>query len=108
MTLARPVYVHGAVLAILGTVIPSFLMGIGLKRAGSEKFAIIGTIGPVGTVILAWAVLGEALNVGQLFGFVLSRVGGLMITLKKNKRTVAADETSRRPELPVGSAAAPR
>ena len=84
--LPAPVYFHGGVLAILGTVIPSFLMGIGLKRAGPERFAIIGTIGPVGTIILAWIVLGESLNVGQLVGFVLSLTGGLAITLMKPGR----------------------
>lgn len=83
--LTKPVYMYGGVLAVFGTVIPSFLMGIGLKRAGSEKFAIIGTIGPVGTVVLAWLVLGEALNVGQLVGFVLSLAGGLAITLMKSR-----------------------
>ena len=95
MKLSGPVYGHGAVLAIVGTVIPSFLMGVGLKRAGSEKFAIIGTIGPVGTVVLAWAVLGEALNVGQLLGFALSLGGGLMITLRKGKVPGTGDDVVR-------------
>lgn len=86
-TLPPPVYMHGGVLAVFGTIIPSFLMGIGLKRAGSEKFAIIGTIGPVGTIVLAWLVLGESLNIGQIVGFVLSLAGGLAITLMRSKRT---------------------
>ncbi len=78
------VYFHGGMLAMFGTVIPSFLMGVGLKRAGAETFAIIGTIGPVGTIVLAWLVLGETLNIGQLAGFVLSLTGGLAIALMKS------------------------
>ncbi len=80
------VYFHGAVLALFGTVIPSFLLGLGLKRAGSVRFAIIGSIGPVGTLILAWILLGEGMGTNQLIGFVLSLSGGLAVTLMRASR----------------------
>ena len=82
-TLPSRLYVDGGILAIFGTVVPSFLMGFGLKRAGATQFAVIGTIGPVGTVVLAWLVLGEGLNFAQVAGFALSLAGGLAITLQK-------------------------
>ncbi|MBA3937242.1 MAG: DMT family transporter [Planctomycetes bacterium] len=54
-----PVYAYGVTLALVSTVAPSLLMGEGLKRVGAQRFAIISTIGPVGTLALAWVVLGE-------------------------------------------------
>lgn len=80
-----PSGVHGCavILAIFGTVVPSFLLGIGLKRAGAQRFAIIGTVGPLATIVLAWAVLGEALNGLQIVGFMLTMGGGLLVSLWK-------------------------
>jgi hypothetical protein len=38
---------------------PALLLSHGLKRAGAQKFAVISAIGPVATLFLAWAILGE-------------------------------------------------
>lgn len=77
------VHARAIILAIFGTVVPSFLLGIGLKRAGAQRFAIIGTVGPLATIVLAWMVLGEALNGMQVAGFVLTMGGGLLVSLWK-------------------------
>ena len=77
------VHAQAMILAIVGTVIPSFLLGIGLKRAGAQRFAIIGTVGPLATIVLAWLVLGEALNGLQITGFLLTMSGGLLVSLWK-------------------------
>lgn len=77
------VYGFGAVLAIFGTVLPSYLMGMGLQRAGATRFAIIGTTGPLMTVVLAWVILGEKVNAAQAAGFLLSLGGGLAVSLLK-------------------------
>ncbi len=82
---ALPGQVHaiGLTLAIAGTVIPSFLMGIGLERAGPQKFAVIGTVGPLATLFLAWLVLDEEMTGLKIFGFALAMLGGLMASLLK-------------------------
>ncbi|MGB3119428.1 MAG: DMT family transporter [Verrucomicrobiales bacterium] len=77
------VYGCGVLLAVFGTVVPSFLLGSGLRRAGPQKFAIMGTVGPLGTLFLAWLVLGEQVNVLQAGGFLLSLGGGLAASLMK-------------------------
>lgn len=82
------VYGFGAILAIFGTVLPSYLMGMGLQRAGATRFAIIGTTGPLMTVLLAWLVLGESVNATQAAGFVLSLAGGLAVSLLKEPAAV--------------------
>ncbi len=83
LSLPVPVYVEGLVLAVLGTVLPSVLLSTGLRRAGPQRFAVISTIGPVTTLFLAWAVLGEAPAASQWFGFGLALAGGLGVSLLK-------------------------
>lgn len=83
-TLPAPVHGCALVLAVFGTIIPSFLLGIGLRRAGATRFSIISAVGPLATVVLAWAVLGEAMNGAQAAGLALSLGGGLLVTLAKS------------------------
>jgi len=83
--LPTPVYVDGAVLALLGTVAPVLLLAIGLQRTGPQQFAIIGTVGPVTTVFLAWFMLGERPNAIQALGFALTLGGGLAVSLLKSE-----------------------
>ena len=82
-----PVYGYGLILAIFGTVIPSYLLGLGLQRASAQKFAVISTVGPVVTLLLAWAVLHEPLRPVQLLGFFLSLAGGVTISFLKEKES---------------------
>ncbi len=79
-----PVYAHGLILAVFGTVAPALLMSVGLKRAGPQKFAVMGALGPVTTLFLAWVVLGEQPNFLQILGLALALSGGLAITFLKN------------------------
>jgi drug/metabolite transporter (DMT)-like permease len=73
----------GAMLAVFGTVLPSLLMGVGLRRAGAQRFAVIGSVGPVFTLFLAWLLLGEELHLAQAIGFCLSVCGGVGVSLLK-------------------------
>jgi len=83
LEISAPLFTHGAILAIFGTALPSFLFGIGLARAGAQKFALISTLGPVGTVVLAWLVLGESLSITGIVGFSTTLAGGIAVTLMK-------------------------
>lgn len=92
-TLEAIVYKYALVLAILGTVVPSFLLGVGLRRAGAQQFAVLSTIGPVATVFLAWGFLGEAVNGAQLIGLIVTLSGGLMIALVNAKSSKPSKES---------------
>lgn len=80
----KPVYGHTVVLAVFGTVAPALLMSHGLKRAGPQKFAILGAIGPVATLFLAWGVLHEEPNILQCLGLVLALAGGLTVMIGRS------------------------
>lgn len=71
-----PVYWLTFGLAILSTVIPSFLMNKGIASIGPSKAAIMGSIGPVVTVFFGAWFLDEVINSTQLIGALLI-IGGV-------------------------------
>lgn len=73
---------YGLLLAVLATVIPSFLISFGLNRIGSNNVAIISCIGPVSTIIQAHFILGEQIQAPQMAGTILVVAGVLLIGWK--------------------------
>lgn len=78
-----PVYGYGFLMAVLSTVIPSYLVVAGIKRIGSDNAAIIGSIGPVSTIVMAYFFLQETVSGLQLLGTVLILAGVLMVGKQK-------------------------
>jgi drug/metabolite transporter (DMT)-like permease len=80
--LDRQVYIYSFLMAIIGTVIPSYLVAIGIKRVGSDNAAIIGSVGPVSTIVQASFFLEEPIHPLQLVGTAFILCGVLMISKK--------------------------
>lgn len=76
------VYAYSFAMAIIGTVIPSYLVTQGIKRIGSDNAAIVGSIGPVSTILQAFIFLGEPIFFLQLVGTVCILFGVLLIGRK--------------------------
>lgn len=76
---------YGLTLAIIATVIPTFLISIGMKKIGSNNVAIISGIGPVSTIIQAYFILGEKIFTAQIIGTILVVIGVLLIGWKTGK-----------------------
>ena len=76
---------YGFALAILATVIPSFLMSNGIKKIGSSNAAIISSIGPVSTILQAHFILGEPITAAQITGTFLVIVGVLLIGWRRRE-----------------------
>ncbi len=66
-------------LAVIATVIPSFLMSNGMKQIGSNNVSIITSIGPVSTIIQAHFLLGEKIILAQIIGTALVITGVILI-----------------------------
>ena len=66
-------------LAMVATVIPSFLLSTGMKRVGSNNLAIITSIGPVATLFQANWILGESFRWQQMVGTAFVILGVLLI-----------------------------
>lgn len=81
------VYLLTFLMGTIATVIPSFLVSEGLIHIGPSNTAIIGSVGPVSTIVLAYVFLGERLSLLQWLGTLLVIGGVLIISLQKNKKT---------------------
>ncbi len=83
-----PINVYGIALlmAVVATVLPSFLLSAGIHRIGSSRAALVGTIGPVSTIFLAYVFLGEGVSALQLAGTALVMAGVLAITMKPGRK----------------------
>jgi drug/metabolite transporter (DMT)-like permease len=73
---------YGILLALVATVIPTFLLSAALKKIGSNNVAIISSIGPVSTILQAHYVLGEEIFALQVAGTLLVLAGVLLLALK--------------------------
>lgn len=71
------VYYLGGAMAIFATVIPSFLISAAIRRMGASNMSIIGSLGPVSTILLAIVFLGESLDWYQVIGAVVV-IGGVL------------------------------
>ncbi|MBA3847124.1 MAG: DMT family transporter, partial [Planctomycetes bacterium] len=75
-----------AALAYACTVVPTVLTAIGMDGLGSARFAIVSGIGPVGTAVLAWAVIAERPTGVAWFGMAVTIVGGVLAGTGKRPR----------------------
>lgn len=78
---------YGLLLAVIATVIPSFLLSLGLKKIGANNVAIISSIGPVSTILQAHYILGEPIFPAQLAGTALVIAGVLLLAPKRKVET---------------------
>lgn len=79
------VYLYSFFMAIFCTVIPSYLLSYSIKLIGATNMAIIGSVGPVSTIMLAVIFLNEIINTNQIIGTILVIAGVLFLKTKKNK-----------------------
>ena len=78
---------YGVALGFFVTVVPTVLLMQSIERLGAAQSAMIASIGPILTILLAVAFLNEHLNFWQWVGCALNIVGVMMITLSKKKLT---------------------
>ena len=82
LRLPAAVYGYGLTLAMVSTVLPSFLTAAALKRIGANQVSLAGAVGPVSTIALGAMLLGERINAWQVAGAALVISGVLMITFQ--------------------------
>lgn len=70
-------------MALFSTVLPAFALAAAMRRIGSMQTSMIGALGPVATIYLAYVFLDEQLSLIQFMGSVLVLVGVMMISLRK-------------------------
>lgn len=85
LNLRPELWYYGLLLALVATVLPSFLLSIGLNRIGSNNVAIISAIGPISTILQAHYFLGETILMEQMAGTFLVIAGVLVSGLRKKE-----------------------
>lgn len=70
-----PVYAGASAIALFCTLIPTFMVSAGVKIIGASKAGIVGTIGPILTIILSNYVLDEAITWMHMVGLILVILG---------------------------------
>ncbi len=84
LILPLPVYWLGFVMATLSTVLPAWLMSEGLRRIGANQAALVGSIGPVVTIVLGYLFLNEPMSWLQVFGAALVLAGVTLVSVKRS------------------------
>jgi drug/metabolite transporter (DMT)-like permease len=77
------VYALSIAMAIFSTVLPVFLLAAGIRMIGSGRASMVGAIGPISTIFMAYMFLGESISAPQLAGSLLVLAGVLIIGLKR-------------------------
>ena len=80
-----PVYWLTLLMAIVSTVLPVILMSVGIRLVGSSHASMLGTVGPVATIFLGFAFLGEPITTIQLAGAALVLAGVVAISRAPGK-----------------------
>ncbi|WP_109830975.1 DMT family transporter [Reichenbachiella versicolor] len=76
------VYWYSSAMAILSTIIPSYLVSYAIKIIGAPNFSIIGSLGPISTILLAYFLLGESFSWLQAAGTSLVILGIWFVSKK--------------------------
>lgn len=87
------VYGYAVAMALLGTVIPSYLVSLGIKRLGSNMTAVIASVGPVSTIIQAYYLLGEPFTLMQGIGTTCILAGIVVLSWKRTTKVLPVEDT---------------
>lgn len=75
-----------ALLVVFSTVAPVLMLAEGVRRIGAERGAIVSTVGPPFTIVVAWLALDERLTMPQLAGTALIVAGILMVEIARRRQ----------------------
>ena len=84
----KEAWLYLGLLVVASTFVPSFMVTMAIKRIGGAPTGIVGSLGPIITIILASIFLGEIFSSFYWFGLVAILLGvGLLITQSKETGT---------------------
>jgi drug/metabolite transporter (DMT)-like permease len=78
----RPVHLLTIAMALLSTVLPTWLVAESIRRMGANTASLIGSLGPVFTIGLGAWLLAEPVHAVQLIGAALVLAGVALVTFR--------------------------
>ncbi len=82
-----PVYYLCIGMAIVATVLPSFMVAEGIRLIGAGQASIVSSFGPISTIILAYIFLDEHFGIWQWLGAMLVIMGVWVISRAARAKT---------------------
>lgn len=79
------VYQLAFAMAIFSTLLPVFLLSHAIRRIGSSHTSLIGSIGPISTIFMAYVFLEEGISFLQIAGSTLVLSGVLAISMNSKR-----------------------
>jgi len=79
------VYELALAMAIFSTLLPVFLLSHAIRRIGSGSTSLIGSIGPVSTIFMAYVFLQERVSILQVAGSALVLAGVIIVGLHSRR-----------------------
>lgn len=83
LTISYYAWIWIILLAVISTVIPSFMISEAIAKIGSAQTGIVGTLGPIITIVLAIFILNEPFSIYHAIGISLVISGVMLLTVKK-------------------------
>ncbi|HEY9097370.1 MAG TPA: DMT family transporter [Thiobacillus sp.] len=83
LQLPPQVYTLAFAMAIFSTVLPVFMLSYAIRRIGSGNASLIGSVGPISTIYMAYLFLEEGISLLQIAGSSLVVIGVLLISLRR-------------------------
>lgn len=77
------IYLFGIAIALISTVIPTFMVAEGINLIGPSAASIVASIGPVITIFLGYWFLNEPITIQELIGTVFVVGGVLWVSYSK-------------------------
>lgn len=71
-------------MALFSTVLPVFWQSAAIRRIGSARAVLIGTLGPMLTIFFGWLLLSEPVSLPQLVGAGLV-LAGVMLVARRSR-----------------------
>lgn len=96
LEVAASVHALALAMAILCTVLPTWMIAESVRRIGASTASLVGSLGPVFTIGLGAAILGERVNLLQLAGAALVLAGVMLVSRGAGKPRVARNAVDER------------
>ena len=77
------VYAYALGMGTVSTVLPILLVAEALRRLGANQVALISTLGPIATLVMAALILGEKITATQMGGAALVIAGVMLVSLRR-------------------------
>jgi drug/metabolite transporter (DMT)-like permease len=96
LAVAPSVHALAVAMAIFCTVLPTWMIAESVRRIGASTASLVGSLGPIFTIGLGAAILGERVNLLQLGGVALVLAGVMLVSRGARRRRARRNASNER------------